>query len=180
MTHKRRPRRREGQVRAGRRRILSVRSRIVVAMLAVSLLGLGASGVASFVVQRQGVLAEVDAQLLHTVPNMRTIALGKTSDAPLTSVDAVLRVAMQQVIPATNESVLGFIDGKPALVPAVNLPFRIDKDHALVARLVSEAHPTLVVMGTAKSALGTVRYLIIPVRVAGDPSTGLDRTSGFE
>jgi two-component system OmpR family sensor kinase len=28
-------------------------------------------------------------------------------------------------------------------------------------------------MGTAKSALGTLRYLIIPVRVADDPSTGL-------
>jgi len=135
--------------------------------------GLAGSGVASFLVQRQGVLAAVDAQLLHTVPNLKTIASGKTSDAALTSVDAVLRVAMQQVIPAANESVLGFIDGKPALVTAVNLPFRIDKDSALVARLASEAHPTLVVIGTAKSALGTLRYLIIPVKVAGDPSTGL-------
>ena len=29
------------------------------------------------------------------------------------------------------------------------------------------------VIGTAKSPLGTLRYLIVPVRVAGDPSTGL-------
>src|SRR5450759_3395121 len=93
--------------------------------------------------------------------------------APVTTVDSVLRLSMQQVIPASNESMLGFIDGKPALVPAVNLPFRIDKDSALVARIVSEAHPTRVVIGTAKSPLGTLRYLIIPVRVAGDPNTGL-------
>jgi len=145
----------------------------VVAILGVTAFGLAASGVASYLVQRQGVFAAVDAQLLNTVPNLKTIASGKTSTAPVTSVDAVLRVALQQVIPAANESVLGFVDGKPALVPAVNLPFRIEKDTALVARIVREANPTHVVIGTAKSTLGTLRYVIIPVKVAGDPSTGL-------
>jgi len=145
----------------------------VVAILGVTAFGLTASGVASYLVQRQGVFAAVDAQLLNTVPNLKTIASGKTSTAPVTSVDAVLRVALQQVIPAANESVLGFVDGKPALVPAVNLPFRIEKDTALVARIVREANPTHVVIGTAKSTLGTLRYVIIPVKVAGDPSTGL-------
>ena len=145
----------------------------MVAILVVTAFGLAASGVASYLVQRQGVFAAVDAQLLHTVPNLKTIASGKTSTTPLTSVDSVLRVAMQQVIPASNESVLGFVNGKPALIPAVNLPFRIDKDSALVARIVREANPTNVVIGTAKSTLGTLRYVIIPVRVAGDPNTGL-------
>jgi two-component system OmpR family sensor kinase len=145
----------------------------VIAILVAAGFGLGASGVASYLVQRQGVFAAVDSQLLHTVPNLKTIAAGKTSTAPVTSVDAVLRVAMQQVIPASNESVLGLVNKKPALIPAVNLPFRIDKDSALVARIVREANPTQVVIGTAKSTLGTLRYVIIPVRVAGDPSTGL-------
>jgi two-component system OmpR family sensor kinase len=173
MTHMRRPSRRGHAVRANRARTLSVRSRIVIAILVAAGFGLGASGIASYLVQRQGVLAAVDSQLLHTVPNLKTIAAGKTSTAPLTSVDAVLRVAMQQVIPASNESVLGLVNKKPALIPAVNLPFRIDKDSALVARIVREANPTNVVIGTAKSTLGTLRYVIIPVRVAGDPSTGL-------
>jgi two-component system, OmpR family, sensor kinase len=145
----------------------------VVAILVVAAFGLAASGVASYLVQRRGVLAAVDTQLLHTVPNLKTIASGKTSGVPLTSVDALLRVALQQVIPAANESVLGFVDGKAALVPAVNLPFRIDKDDALVARMVREANPTHVIIGTAKSPLGTLRYVIVPVHVAGDPHTGL-------
>ena len=145
----------------------------MVAILGVTAFGLAASGTASYLVQRQGVFAAVDAQLLHIVPNLKTIASGKTSPAPLTSVDAVLRVAMQQVIPAANESLLGFVDGKAALVPAVNLPFRIDDDDALIARIVREADPTHVVIGTAKSTLGTLRYVIIPVKVAGDQSTGL-------
>ena len=108
----------------------------MVSILAVTALGLAASGVASYLVQRQGVLTTIDTQLLRTVPDLKTIASGKTSDAPLTTVDAVLRVAMQQIIPASHESVFGFIDGKPALVPVVNLPFLIDSDRALVARMV--------------------------------------------
>ncbi|MEO8519076.1 MAG: HAMP domain-containing sensor histidine kinase [Dermatophilaceae bacterium] len=147
----------------------------MVAILAVAAFGLAASGVASYLVQRRGVLTAVDAQLLHTVPNLQTIAAGKTTTAPLTTVDAVLRVAMQQIIPAANESVLGFVDGEPALVPAVNLPFRLDEDSTLVARIVREANPTHVVIGTAtrtQSTLGTLRYLIVPVQLAGDPHTG--------
>ncbi len=167
------PRRRWLVVRTGTRRVLSVRSRILVAILVVAALGLAASGVASYLVQRKGVLAAVDAQLLRTVPNLKAIAAGKTSNASLKSVDSVLRVAMQQLIPASNESVLGFIDAKPALVPTVNLPFRIDQDRALVSRILSEANPTRVVIGTAKTAHGPLRYLIVPVHVAGDPLTGL-------
>ena len=173
MTHTRSPWPRGGATRAGRRRILSVRSRIVVAILVVAAFGLATSGVACFLVQRQGALASVDSQLLGSVPNLKTIASRKTSGAPPTSVDAVLRAAMQQMIPASNVSVLGLVDGKPAVIPGVDLPFRIEKDSALVARMVAEANPTLVVMGTAKSSLGTLRYVIIPVRVAGDASTGL-------
>jgi len=82
MTPMRKPRWRGRAVRIRRRRILSVRSRIVVSILAVAGLGLAASGVASYLVQRQGVLRAVDAQLLNTVPNLNTIASGKTSDVP--------------------------------------------------------------------------------------------------
>ena len=112
-----------------RHRTLSVRWRIVVSILMVTALGLAASGVASYLVQREQVLTIIDDQLLRTVPELKTIAAGDTSAAPLTSVGAVLRAAMQQIIPASNESVLGFIDGMPALVPAANLPFRISLKH---------------------------------------------------
>lgn len=152
---------------------LSVRSRIVVSILVATALGLAASGGASYLVQRERALASVDEQLLHAVPELKSIAAGTTSTIPPTTVDEVLRAAMQQLIPAPDQSVLGFINDEPALVPAAGLPFRIDDDPDLVERLVSEAHPTNVVTGTAKSPLGTLRYLIVPVSVAGDTDTGL-------
>ncbi|MHB1171377.1 MAG: sensor histidine kinase [Lacisediminihabitans sp.] len=173
MTRNRDPRSRRTGRGSGRPRPLSVRSRIVVSILAVTALGLAGSGVASYLVQRERALASVDDQLLRTIPDLKTIASGKTSAAPLTTVDAVLRAAMQQLIPAADESVLGFVNGKPALVPAAALPFRIESDPALVRRMVSEANPTNAVTGTVRSSLGTLRYLIVPVSVAGDSSTGL-------
>ena len=123
--------------------------------------------------QRERVLAGVDEQLLSLVPELKTIAAGTTTTQPAATVDALLEAAIRQMIPTANESVLGFVNGKPSLIPASTLPFRIDADEALVKRIVSEANPTNVVIGTANSSFGTVRYLIVPVRVAGDSSTGL-------
>lgn len=147
--------------------------RILLSILAVTALGLASSGVAAAVVQADRIRAAVDDELLHSVSELTAIADGKTSDAPPSSVDALLRMAMQQMVPAAHESVVGFINGKPALIPATNLPFRIDQDQALITRILSEAHASKVVIGTAKTEAGTVRYLIVPVRVADDPDAGL-------
>ena len=168
-----RRRRRSEDAGARARRRLSVRSRIVVSILAVTALGLAASGVASFLVQRERALASVDSQLLHTVPELKSVAAGDTNAAAPKTAEAVLRAAMQRMIPSENESVLGLINGTPALVPAAKLPYRLDDDPALIKRLVSEASPTNVVQGTAKSSLGTLRYVIVPVTIAGDTNTGL-------
>jgi two-component system OmpR family sensor kinase len=143
-----------------------------VAILVVTAVGLAGSGAASFLVQRSRALSTVDAQLSSTVPALKAIAAGTPSSSPLTSVDAVMRASMRQIVPTANESVLGFIDYKPALIPAANLPFRMDNDPAFIKRVVGEANATNVVLGTAKSSAGTLRYLIVPVTVAGDTHIG--------
>jgi signal transduction histidine kinase len=153
--------------------MLSVRTRILVSILIVTALGLIASGGITYFVQRERVLAAVDENLLRTVPDLKSIAANGSSGTPPATVDALLRAAMQQVVPDAHESVLGIIDGKAALVPAATLPFRIDSDPALVRRLVAEGSGTNVVMGTAVRPIGTIRYIIIPVSVGGDTNKGL-------
>jgi two-component system OmpR family sensor kinase len=155
------------------RRSVSVRTRILVAILAITAVGLASSGAASYLVQRERALATVDAQLSRSVPELRAIAAGQASGQPPASVRAVLRAAMGQLVPSANESVLGFIDYVPAFVPGGTLPFHIESDPALVKRIVSEASATNVVMGTSKSSAGTLRYVIVPVTVAGDSQLGL-------
>ena len=58
-------------------------------------------------------------------------------------------------------------------MPAGTLPYRLDDDAALIKRFVTEASATNVVQGTAKSTLGTLRYVLVPVTVADDSSIGL-------
>ena len=157
----------------GRRRGFSVRSRIIVAILTATTIGLAASGVASYLVQRQRVLTNVDEQLLQTVAELQTVASGTDTATTPATVETPLRATMQRLIPAPNESVLGLIDGKPAFIPSSALPFRIDKDPEFVDRVVAEAHPTKVVMGTAHTTMGTLRYIVVPISFDGDTHQGL-------
>lgn len=150
-----------------------MRTRILVSILATTALGLLAAGVASYLVQGERVRSAVDERLLHSVSELKAIAEGQSSDTAPATVNELLKLAIQQLVPATHEGVVGFIDGEPALVPSTNLPFRIERDPELVERIVDEAHPTNVVIGTAKADAGTLRYMIVPVRVDGDPETGL-------
>lgn len=154
-------------------RSLSVRTRILISILATTALGLLAAGVASYLVQGDRVRAAVDEQLLHSVSELKAIAEGQSSDAAPATVEGLLELAIQRIIPHTNEGVVGFINGQPALVPSANLPFRMERDPELVRRIVDEAHASNVVMGTARAESGTLRYVIVPVQVAGDPNTGL-------
>lgn len=144
-----------------------------MSILAVTAIGLAASGVASYLVQRERVLASVDEQLLRTVTELTAVASEGTGSETPDTVEALLRAAMQQMIPAADESVLGLVNGNPAFIPATTLPFRIDGDPALVKRIVSEAHPSRVVTGTARSTVGTLRYIIVPVAFEGDTDRGL-------
>ena len=154
-------------------RSLSVRTRILISILVTTALGLLAAGVASYLVQGDRVRAAVDERLLQSVSELKAIAEGQSPDAVPATVEGLLELAIQQLVPATNEGVVGFINGRPALVPSTGLPFRMERDAALVERIVAEAHPSNVVMGTAKAKAATLRYVIVPVQVAGDPDTGL-------
>lgn len=144
-----------------------------MAILAITAVGLAGSGAASYLVQRERALAAVDSQLSRTVPALRAIAAGESSGQPPASASAVLREAMEQLVPAAHESTLGFIDYAPAFAPGGTLPFHIEGDPMLVKRIVSEASATNVVMGTSRSSVGTLRYVIVPVAVEGDRQLGL-------
>ena len=123
MAEPRERRRRASDRDPGRvRRTLSVRTRILISILAVTALGLAASGAASYLVQRDRALAAVDEQLLHAVTELKAVAAGDGNGAPLDSVDAVMRAAMQRMVPAENESVLGIIDGAPRWCPPAPCP----------------------------------------------------------
>ncbi len=154
-------------VRARRRSpALSVRVRILAAILLVTAAGLAIAGTTAYVVQRERTLIEIDAVLTDTVDDARIVA----ADSAAVDVRGALRAVIAGVRPATNESTLAVIDGVAALEPRA-VDFRL-ADDVLVARSVVETATGEVVLGTVTASGRLLRYVFVPVSVDGDPARG--------
>ncbi len=151
----------------------SARTRILGSMLLAAAIGMTAAGVSAYLIQRERVLAQIDDRLTSSVEGLQCIAEGcDGSEAPETVLE-FLSQAMKRVLPDHNESTLGLVDGAPRLRPSSGISFRLDDDPDFVARVAAEADPDSVVRGTAASAFGTLRYVVIPVAIRDDAAKGL-------
>lgn len=151
----------------------SARTRILGSMLLAAAIGMTAAGVSAYLIQRERVLAQIDDRLTSSVEGLQCIAEGcDGSEAPETVLE-FLSQAMKRVLPDHNESTLGLVDGAPRLRPSSGISFRLDDDPDFVARVAAEADPDAVVRGTAASAFGTLRYVVIPVAIRDDAAQGL-------
>lgn len=151
----------------------SVRARILTSILLTTALGLAIAGGTTYVVQREKVLNEIDTKLLSTVGALRFLAAGgEAGDEVPTTVEDFLTLAMQRVLPDHNESTVGLIDGVPAFVPSSALSFRIDHDAEFISMVRNRADDASIVMGTANSDSGRLRYVVIPVHIDGDETVG--------
>lgn len=162
----------------------SVRTRILAAILLVTALSMAGAGLTAYLVQRDRVMQEIDDRLLARVEAVRVVVSGSPATdvsgadgtAPARSPHATTREALEavfsRVLPGPNESSLGAIDGKPALVSAIEVDVHLQDDPALVDRIVAEVADGTVRLGTSVGTLGTLRYIAAPVTVEGDPQQG--------
>jgi two-component system OmpR family sensor kinase len=155
-----------GPQRVGR--FLSVRSRILASILLVAALGLAGAGVVTFLVQRDRVLTSVDDRLTSRVESARFVVTGDRNDFATTS--SALEAVIARIIPTGGESSLGIVDGVATYVPGVQLDFHLEKMPALVSRIVKETADGSSRLGTYVGHGYHVRYIAIPVTVAGSAS----------
>ena len=149
---------------------LSVRVRILATLLVVTGLGMVVAGTTAYLVQRDRVLTGVDERLAA----LATDASGAAVEADGGDVFDVLGAIVQRVRPGANESTLGVVDGSAALSPGGTVDFRIDSERGLIDRAVAETASGEVVRGTDTAADGrALRYVAVPVTVAGDGRSGL-------
>src|SRR5690606_9425481 len=163
----------------------SVRGRIVAAILAVTAFSMAGAGLTAHLVQRDRVMQQIDDRLMTRVESVRLVVTGAAatdvtgtaSEVPALSPHATTREALEavfsRVLPERNESSLGTIDGKAALVSAVDVDVHLEDDPALVDRIVAEVADGTVRLGTAVGPLGALRYIAAPVTVEGDPQQGV-------
>jgi len=125
-----------------------VRARLLVALVVVSALGMAAGGAATFLIQRERVLANADATLVARVEAARLVVLGASNSAPAAGSpgavpeayrtgSAALQAVVGRVLPNLHESSLGILNGKPMFVPGVPTSFSLAEMPALAAAAVA-------------------------------------------
>jgi signal transduction histidine kinase len=155
-----------------RSRPQSVRTRIVVWFIGV----LAFSTLLSIVVTR-AVLdirldQRIDSELTQEAAELRKLTTGDDPEtgAPFgPNVRRVFEVYLARNVPSRHEALITFIDKKPFLRSAPVLPYRLDRDRALVARW---ADVRTTDRGRVGTPAGRVDYIAVPLLV-GERTAGV-------
>ena len=146
---------------------MTVRSRILITVLFLTALTLLVAGTTAYALQRDRVDDRIDAALQRTAEEFATFAT--TAVDPVTS-EAFARPyeliyqGMQREVPATNEGMLGFVEGSPVLSQEAGLDMTADPE--LVRHLNEEVREGGGRISTVTTSTAEYRYAIAPVSMA--------------
>lgn len=151
-----------------RRRTPSARSRIVGWMLLLVGAALAAPTFGITVIWQAQLDRQVDEQLRREADKLRRFA--KTAREPGTGrpfpdAASLLTAFMTVNLPSRDEMFFSIVDGRADRRSPNEVPVRVDRDEAVVARLADVRGTEI---GWLDSPAGKVRYGVIPVRVTGD------------
>jgi two-component system OmpR family sensor kinase len=150
-----------------RRLASSVRTRILAGYVALLALAL----VASFVVARQVLLHDlqqrIDDRFSQATAGLATVAAGNdpaTGQPFGSNVRRILRVHLSTTISPSDGVLLTFVEGRPFLRSRGDVPYRLDRDPALIARWGRLDAPD---RGRVDTPAGPVEYVAVPLRAGG-------------
>lgn len=151
-------------------RVISIRTRVLAALVAATLALLAVSGTVTYLLERGLLEDRVDAHLKERDDQVR--ALSRLGTDPitgerLTTVDRLLRAAMQSSLPGPNDGEIGVVERTVALIGPESTRVRPEDDPALVQEVT--AGSASVRIDTVRTPRTTYRYIVVPVTVSGDP-----------
>lgn len=156
------------------RRVVTVRVRVLAAVLAGTLAALAVSGWVAALLAGARVDARIDDDLRRSAEQVRLLAadgVDPQTGGPFASADELVRTAMQRTVPARTEGMLALAGGAVTTVAADSVRLRPEDDPELVARL---ADPDL----TADARLVSVRTAVTDWRAAVIPVRSADAAPG--
>lgn len=151
-----------------------MRSRILAAVLALTALTLFVAGTSAWALQRERVDAATDASLLRTVDEFTGFAaeaVDPATGAPYADVEALIYAGMQREVPAANEGMVGFVDGRLELVLPVGLD--IAADTQLTRHLTNVVEAGRGRLSSFTTDTSRYRYAMVPVRDGGTAAGAL-------
>jgi two-component system OmpR family sensor kinase len=150
-----------------------LRARILASFVAL----LALTTVASVLVTREVLLIRLDqrigAELVQESAELRRLASGndpETGERFGARTSRIFRVFLQRNVPSQNEAFITFVKGRPFLRSTSAVPYRLDRDRALVARWAGLRETD---RGSVATPAGRVEYLALPLGVKGGPATGV-------
>ena len=149
-------------------RLATVRSRVILAVIGLTALALTIAGLTAYSLERALTEQRVQGYLDRSVEEFRKLsAQGVDSTGrPFleSSLDELLRTAMQRHVLATNESALGVINGKVAWTAPEGVPLRPELDPEFVAAVLPLSALDQVTRSRLQTAQHDYFFAVIPVR----------------
>ncbi len=158
-----------------RRRSLTVRDRILVTVVVLSALALAAAGGTAWYFQRERVDADIQATLVRTIDELRTLAetgVDPGTGEPFQNSDRLLYTMMRREVPATNEGMIAFVeDTLRYRTQDVGVPLAQDREFVDAMSGTWQAED--IVIDTIRTSEREYRYAAIPVRLGDSPPGAL-------
>ena len=155
---------------------LTVRARLLTAVVVLSALTVMIAGGTAFALQAAETDDRIDNSLSRAVAALRVVEADEDRETgqPFTSVDAVLRDGIRNRAPGKNEGVVTLLDGKLHLQPGPETrSVRLQDDPELVEVLAAIPRDAPAVPRTVTTSLAQYRLIAVPVLLDGDRTVGL-------
>lgn len=173
----RKPRRRVPWRRRSRRP-LSVRARILTAVLVTTALGMIGAGGASYLIARDQTLDSIRSSLLQENEEINTVAVlagrgetGRTIKGP----GDLLWAAIKSSVPDPNEAIFGLVNGQIEWVPSSDEPSQksLEDDLELVAAAAAvKPDEPIRLQRISTAGHPDIAFISVPVQVKGSPDLG--------
>ena len=158
--------------------MLSVRARILTAVLVTTAIGMLGAGGVSYLIAREQTLDNIRSSLLQENEEINTVAAlagrGETGRT-ITGPGDVLWLAIKSSVPDPDEAIIGLVNGKVEWVPSSEEPSQksLEDDPELIAAAAA-VRPGQPVLLQRISTAGhpDIAFMSIPVQVKGSPDLG--------
>ncbi|MBC2907033.1 sensor histidine kinase [Streptomyces cupreus] len=150
----------------------SIRVRLLGRMLVLVGLTLASLTGAESIIFTARLNERVDSELAHDIKAFRDFATATSGgpSPPRGGLRTLFVAYLEGYIPEHGQTLITLVDGKPYRRSGEDPPARLDTDRALMARAAAVRAPSY---GDTNSPAGSVRFVAVPVTVAGDSARGV-------
>lgn len=154
---------------------MSLTRSILTALLTIATAGLLLSGAISYSLHGRALNERIDDELAQELQELRGLANSPDPNTgePYASVSDLLHAALERNVPNRSEEFVVMIDGRVPFISAAPRPMALETSGELRAFIGGMDRDTNPRFGTITHGERTVRFVVTPVQVPGDPATGM-------